>query len=433
VSTTGSDENPGTAAEPFATVSKAIAAGYRNILVYGGVYEQKIELPESGTVSIAPAETTKIPVFVDPDRFLIDSAGTYTTGVYMVNTSYSLLSDTQRIFQDGVPDEATRITTEERMSQQRGKVYRCDDTAIRKCKATTLTEAVAEMQGSAEYRFFYDATGGKLYFTAPSSDFATHPIVCSSNGTLFSGMSRAITLHVCGIECKYMRFDISKTVNSIITNCKASCAYASALGQFVYDNALNPRFVNCEACLAHGKSNGDRFNSHAANSGDTFAHQSGVVLENCWSHDNMDDGWSDHHRGEAMIVGGLYEYNGKGGITPSYGTHVTCHDVYSRHNYNGFAYVAEAEDGGEHGQMICYNCVAEENTRGTGQSNAGFNVSGANNSAVLVGCKTIGNAVGYRCAESTNRMRLIDCSSSGDTKVKGATGTYIIVSTARLE
>lgn len=433
VSPSGSDNNDGTAGKPYATVNKAIESGCNNILLFGGVYRQTITLPDNGTVTIAPAEATAIPVFVDPNMLEIKSAAVHSGKVYVASTNFALLATTPMIFQDGIPDTTTLITNTERMPQQRGKQYRCDDTMVRKCSAATLTDAVAEMQGTEDYKFFYDSADGKLYFTAPNTDFSAHPIVCSSNGKLFNGHTRAITLQVSGIECKYMRFDISNTVNSVISNCKCSGAYASALGQFMYDNALNPRFVNCEACMSHGASNGDGFNSHANNSGgDPFAHQSGVVLENCWAHDNMDDGWSDHYRGEAMIFGGLYEYNGKGGITPSYGTHCICRDVYSRHNYNGFNYVATANDGGQYGQMICYNCVAEENTRGTSKTNAGFIVAGENNKIILVNCKSIRNYVGYKCVAANNIAKLVDCGSFEDTVAVGSTGTYEIIKTSQL-
>lgn len=430
VSPSGSDDNDGTVNNPFATVSKAIENGNDNILLFGGVYRQTIDLPSAGTIRIAPAEAAAIPVFVDPNMLEITSAAVYSGSVYVADASFNMLVDTPMIFQDGIPDAATLITAAERMPQQRGKEHRCDDTMIRKCDAISLADAVTEMEEAEGYKFFYDSNNSKLYFTAPNANFSTNPIVCSSNGKLFSGHTRATTLLVSGIECKYMRFDISNTVNSVISNCKCSGAYASGLGQFMYNDALNPRFINCEACMSHGKSNGDGFNSHATNEGDSFAHQSGVVLENCWSHDNMDDGWSDHHRGEAMIYGGLYEYNGKGGITPSYGTHCICRDVYSRHNYNGFAYVADAADGGKYGQMICYNCVAEENTRGSG--NAGFIVTGENNKMILVNCKTIKNYVGYKCGASTNIAKLIDCGSYQDDVKVGSTGTYEIINTLQL-
>ena len=409
VSPTGSDDNIGTSDKPYATVSKAIADGCRDILLYGGIYEQTIQLPESGTIKIAPAVATEIPVFVDPNRLKITGAEIHTGNVYVVDTSFRVLVDTPMIFQDDIPGVTTLITDAERMPQQRGKEYRCSDTMIRKCTAITLSDAITEMQEAESYKFFYDSTNNKLYFTSPNTDFVTHPIVCSSDGKLFEGISKSVTLHVSGIECKYMRFDISNTVNSIISNCKCSGAYANALGQFVYDDALNAHFINCEACMSHGASNGDGFNSHSTNSGDTFAHQSGVVLENCWSHDNMDDGWSDHSRGETTIIGGLYEYNGKGGITPSYGTHCVCHDVYSRYNYNGFNYVANANDGGQGGQLICYNCVAEENTRGSSADGYGFVTKGEDSSLTLVSCKSIKNRVGYGNTKPTGKIKLIDC------------------------
>ena len=542
VSTTGSNSNIGSYDSPFATVSHAIKNGARNIYVFGGTYEQQIELPDSGVVRIAPAEVGNVPVFLSPERLVIKSAAVYINGgaqnveykytverypnstsrlrtidnlpmqgtsvtvtasgdwqfapikgdklttwatwktewtanirdieaeglmlwiqkvdksdiaedefadaiaavkvtysgvvnpdtaVYVADTSFSNLVKTPRIFQDGVPDATTLISAAERLPQQRGKEYRCDDTRIYKCTATVLADAITEMQSDGTYKFFYDEANSKLYFNAPNSDFNTYPVCCSAEKPkLFTNLSPYITLHVTGIECKYMHFDISQTVNSIIADCKASCAYASALGQFIFDNSINPRFVRCEACLSHGASNGDGFNAHASTStDDVFAYQSGTVMEDCWAHDNMDDGYSEHYRGEAYIIGGLFEYNGKGGVTPSYGTHCSCHGVYSRNNQNGFYYIAEATaaEGGKGGQMICYGCVAENNN--VAGTKSGFRVNGAGNSMTLIDCKAIGNDIGFNVGTDC-RAKLIDCTARGNNTLRTGSEYEIVTTTA---
>ena len=421
VDVNGNDNYSGTLNAPFATVSHAIEKGFRNILVRGGVYEQRIALTLDGVISISPSQKTSIPIFVDPDMMKITSATLYTDNIYKATTDFSNLANTPIIFQDGYADTSTSIPADERMPQQRGKTYRCDDTRIYKCAADNLYDAITEMNATPEYKFFYDGTD--LYFTAPASDFSSYPICASSDSSLFSGLSRKKTLHVSGIECKYMRFDISNTMNSIIADCKCSCAYASALGQFVFDDAINPRFINCEAAMSHGANNGDGFNAHATNSGDTFSHQSGTILENCWSHDNSDDGYSEHAKGESFIIGGLYEYNGKGGVVPAYGSHCTCIGVVSRHNYSGFLIMGAANDQGIGGQLICISCVAYKNDRG-GSSNTGYGfgcyggTSAKPNTMTCVNCHSIDNAssayrVGRTNTDTNNYETLINCYESG--------------------
>ena len=421
VDTNGNDNYSGTLNAPFATVSHAIEKGFRNILVRGGVYEQRIALTLDGVISISPSQKTSIPIFVDPNRMKITSATLYADNIYKATTDFANLANTPIIFQDGYADTSTSISADERMPQQRGKTYRCDDTRIYKCSADNLADAITEMGAASEYKFFYDGTD--LYFTAPSSDFSSYPICASSDTSLFSGLSRKRTLHVSGIECKYMRFDISNTMNSIIADCKCSCAYASALGQFVFDDAINPRFINCEAAMSHGANNGDGFNAHATNSGDAFSHQSGTILENCWSHDNSDDGYSEHAKGESFIIGGLYEYNGKGGVVPAYGSHCTCIGVISRHNYSGFLILGAANDQGIGGQLTCVSCVAYKNDRG-GSSNTGYGFgcyggsSSKPNTMTCVNCHSIDNAssayrVGRTGTDTNNYQTLINCYESG--------------------
>jgi hypothetical protein len=227
-----------------------------------------------------------------------------------------------------------------------------------------------------------------------------------------------------GIDCKYMRVNVANTVNSKISDCLCSGAYASAKGQFMTDNAINAMFIRCEACLSHGASNGDGFNGHASNSGDIDAHESGTILIDCWAHDNTDDGYSEHFRGESLIIGGLFEYNGKAGITPSYGTHCVCNGVYSRNNYNGFLCLNDGDDSGEGTQLECINCIAINNTAPNNYFGYGFLVysnRGVSDSGHLLcaNCYAEGNGrYGYGVglySGQTDYGTFINCTASGNT------------------
>jgi hypothetical protein len=67
--------------------------------------------------------------------------------------------------------------------------------------------------------------------------------------------------------------------------------------------------------------------------------------------------------------------------------------------------------------MICYNCVAENNT-----IDGGFRVNGAGNKAILVNCKSIGNPIGYM-ADTGTIMEIIDCGTLDNNIDKQASGT----------
>jgi hypothetical protein len=205
---------------------------------------------------------------------------------------------------------------------------------------------------------------------------------------------------------------------AVCENCSAK--FALAAGGFRWDNAIGVKLYQCEAAriFAGNETNGDGFNAHSTVSEDAMARHTTCMMMDCWSHDNNDDGYSDHERCECSIHGGLFEYNGKGGLTPSYGSHLVCYDVLSRKNYRGFYYIhAAAEtEGGKYGQMICYNCVAENNT-----IDGGFRVNGAGNKAILVNCKSIGNPIGYM-ADTGTIMEIIDCGTLDNNIDKQASG-----------
>lgn len=428
VSPNGDDGNSGEINTPKATVNAALMSGATDIRLFGGEYSQTINLSmsSSNTISISRYELDKEVTFLNPNRILCNSE-TKVSGynkVYKSDIKVTIATNNTWIFQDNIPDESTLITDEERHPLQRGYKYRCYDTKIRKCSATTLTNALTEIDSSSDYRWFID--GSTLYYSRPSTVNDVNPI-CYSDGTRLLSNTKYKELKISGINSKYMHFAITGSINSEIADCKSVNVYGA--GAFSYNSALNCKFIRCEAARAHHGSNGDGFNGHCNNTGDIYSKQLTATFLDCWSHDNNDDGYSDHERAETTIMGGLYEYNCKGGVTPSYGSHVTCYNTYSRQNYCGFNYVgtAVAEEGGMYGQLICYNCVAENNNRGG--EKAGFNINGTKNSMMLIDCKSIGHNTGYKASNSDNIVTLIDCGSKNNTTTKGGNGKFIINNT----
>lgn len=133
-----------------------------------------------------------------------------------------------------------------------------------------------------------------------------------------------------------------------------------------------------------------------------------------------------------LLVGCL---NGKAGITPSYGEVCTCIDVYSRHNYQGFALVgnvgATGHISGRNGSsLICYGCISDANTRGSQKK--GFVVMGTGNSATFVNCVAMNETRGF-CALGDVYMKLIDCrvvSCGTDKYTEGSSTVEIVNGTA---
>lgn len=415
VANDGSDNNNGDQWHPFATVNHALQSKADCIVIKkSGVYEQTIDLSNAFNkkVTIVNGVPTGRVIFRPSNSLLTDNETLVSgyTHVYSATVSATFATQNKWIFQDGVADESTLISDSERLPLERGYTYRCEDTKIEKCTAQTTSEAVEEIESDDIYKWFYDSSNSTLYFSRPQTVTSGHPIRGSFGTTLFSGAtdaSRSITLNIIGIETKYMIFNITDTSDSHIIDCKSTNVYGD--GAFVYNRCVGAKFERCEAARCFSGANGDGFNAHSNNTGEIYSKQTTVSLIDCWSHDNNDDGYSDHERSETTIIGGLYEYNGKGGVTPSYGSHCNCYHVHSRHNYNGFLYVGSAAvaEGGKYGQLYCNSCVAEYNT--AGGTKMGFRISDAGNSAVLVNCKSIGNIYGYYADTKTHGMKLIDC------------------------
>lgn len=416
VATGGNDENDGlTASRAMATVNAALESGGRHIVLAPGVYEQTINLAyvKYGDFTMQP-QTINERVLFRPNNCVAAESAVAVSGytkVYSFPLEYAFAENNIYIFQDGVADEGTEILAEERHPLQRGYRYRCEDTAIRKTTATTLSDAMPEIETAETYKWFSD--GSTVYLSCPETVSESHPICISRGGTLFSGANRSITLNLTGIESKYQRINVNNTCASILRNCKCTNVYGD--GCFTFNGALAAEFRKCEAARGFNGTNGDGFNGHSGDNGDPFAYQTNAVFIDCWAHDNRDDGSSDHERCESTYIGGLYEYNGYGaGVTPSYGSHTTCNGVYSRKNGDGgFMYSDSAREaeGGVGGQMICYGCVAENNNTWAGHAPAGFDLRGNNNRAILVNCTSIGNPKGFNIESASSLMTLINSSS----------------------
>lgn len=433
VSPSGSDSNTGTGNSPLKTINKALEKGAKTVLLTGGTYLQTIDLSKSkyASLKMKPLNGSNTVVFKDADCIIGESANSVSgyTNVKSITTQKTLASSNKWIWQEGVNDSKSLISDAWRHPLQRGQEYRRTDTRIMRSSLTTLSDALTDIETSASnstYKWYYDS--GVLYFASPSEVTAEHPICCSNGNRLFNNTPNGFTLNVTGVSSKYLIFDVSNTENTTLTDCKSENVYGA--GAFIYNNCISVKFIKCEANSCVTGENGDGFNGHANISNSPFTKQCTALFVDCWAHDNNDDGYSDHERAETTIIGGLFESNNKGGVAPSYGSHLTCYNVIARGNYSGFLCTGTAEqaEGGKYTQMLCYNCLSYQNERGGRKS--GFCVDGENNKMTLIGCKSIHNTYGYTAYASSNTAELIDCCASENTaSVTNGSGTFDIKNT----
>lgn len=428
VSADGNDNNDGRTAEaPKATVTSAIKSGAKTVLVSGGKYYQSVDFDGiEGNIKIAPATPDGLPEFYAPDALITDSETAVPgyTKVYSAPCSKTFDSKIVWIFQDDVPDASTEITTSERHPLQRGKQYRCGDTKIVKCSSESVSDALAEIESASAYKWFHDSANSIIYFSRPQAVTEINPIMASFINTFLKNKTRKLSLEIVGISVKYQFVSLLGLASAILSDC--SCVNCCAAGAYRWDRGVSIKLYRCEAArTCFGTSAGDGFNAHSENTGDAFAHQTSCILFDCWSHDNVDDGYSDHERCEITLYGGLYEHNGGGGVTPAIGSHCTCYNVLSRYNDEAdFFYSGNpvSSEGGVGGQIACYGCVSIG--KGSGR---GFRLNGSEIQGLFYNCICIDRDTGFFSESNggTQVGTLINCSTSGCTTPRSEIFTVI--------
>ena len=420
----GSDDNSGTKTSPLASISKALSitdADTEIVLLSDVTESVNLKQKEEQRSVTIIGEKGKRNKFILGTK--ITEAIQYSGNVYYAELESFPSANKVPVFQHEIADASTLITDEERHPLQRGREYRCESTLL------LSAESIQAVVDAETQMYYWDSTASRLYFKiADGSNLSNNPIVIPNWQRAVYGNDGSVKLTMTNVDVWYGYFDLSLCHSAIISNCSAK--YTLSAGGFVWDNAIGMKLIQCEAARVYsGTTTGDGFNAHSTESSDAQSRHTTCTMIDCWSHDNNDDGYSDHERCECSIHGGLFEYNGKAGVTPATGSHLVCYNVLSRRNHNGFYYTIEvpASEGGKYGQMTCYNCVAENNS-----SEFGFGVQGSGNSMVLVSCKSIGNPKGY-IAKANTKAVLIDCGSLNNTIVKEqASGATITIQNTML-
>ena len=418
----GSDSNSGKEGSPLASFQKALnITGEDTTIIFSGETNETIDVrTKSGQRSL-----TIIGKYGHINRInkgkKLENISTYSTGIYQANVSN--FTDGKVLFQHGVNDVQTLIDDNERLPQQRGMEYRCEHTRlIQKSSLSALEE-------SQEYAYYYSSAESKIYFKPASTDFENHPIIIPSTSYGIGNNDGSVKVEIVNMEFLYCYANLDRCHGAVIKDCKAGYCVNGA--GFRYNLAVGITFEKCEAVRVRQDNVGDGFNAHAnLNSTEfgnapIFSKHVTATLIDCWSHDNQDDGYSDHERSETVIRGGLFEYNGKAGITPSYGSHCCCYNVISRNNFRGFYYTGAVSDvtppeGGKYGQMLCVCCIAKSNT-----NDAGFSVQGAGNRMILKDCLSINHTNGYFADSGTNAL-LYNCKGMDNTNATAGSGTITV-------
>lgn len=348
-----------------------------------------------------------------------------TTNVYQTPLSSFSDADQFQLFQHEVFDESTLIPDNERHPLQRGKTYRCDSTKITR---VTSLDAVKTSEG---YTSFYDTDAQMLYVKIKEgTTLATNPVYIPG-GSGISGNDGSVAFEMVNIEVWYGSISLRFCHGGRAIDCAAKYAFGG--GAWSWEAAIGVELIRCEAARAFsGSSTGDGFNAHSTTTGPALAKHTVATMIDCWSHDNNDDGYSDHERCETTIIGGLFEYNVKAGLTPAFGCHDTIYNAYCRKQVNnGIALVgsATAAEGGRGSQIFVIGCICENNANN-------YYVSGEKsgkdeNFGKFVNCISLnGSKYGYLCGANA-RIELNNCTDSGSPTAKS--GNIVVNNAALVE
>lgn len=347
-----------------------------------------------------------------------------TTNVYQTPlSSFSTVARFQ-LFQHEVFDESTLIPDNERHPLQRGKTYRCDSTKITRVGSL---DAVKTSEGCT---FFYDTNAQMLYVKIKEgTTLAANPVYIPGGSGIF-GNDGSVAFEMVNIECWYGSILLGSCHGGRAIDCAAK--YALGDGAWSWDAAIGVELIRCEAARALSSSTtGNGFNANSTTTDPALAKHTVATMIDCWGHDNNDNGYSDHERCETTIIGGLFEYNVRGGITTAYGAHDTIYNAYCRKQTdNGIALVrsAKAEEGGRGSQIFAIGCICENNK-------VNYYVSGDKsgtdeNFGKFVNCVSLNARYGYFCGTNA-RIELNNCTDSGSSTAKS--GNVIVNNAALVE
>lgn len=347
-----------------------------------------------------------------------------TTNVYQTPlSSFSTVARFQ-LFQHEVFDESTLIPDNERHPLQRGKTYRCDSTKI------TRVGSLDAVKTSEGYTFFYDTGAQMLYVKIKEgTTLAANPVYIPGGSGIF-GNDGSVAFEMVNIECWYGSILLRSCHGGRAIDCAAK--YALDDGAWSWDAAIGVELIRCEAARALSSSTtGNGFNANSTTTDPALAKHTVATMIDCWGHDNNENGYSDHERCETTIIGGLFEYNVRGGITTAYGGHDTIYNAYCRKQTdNGIALVrsAKAEEGGRGSQIFAIGCICENNK-------VNYYVSGDKsgtdeNFGKFVNCVSLNAHYGYFCG-TNSRIELNNCTDSGSSTAKS--GNVIVNNAALVE
>ena len=354
---------------PFKTIQRALDVKPNHVLIASGVYNENITAATRPTLKMTAIPPIYNHVDITPDnpKVLITNGKELTLTpdendptVLSAYQTYKPFSRLEKVF---IKQSMPLIDSGGLLSDGYNVIvweHSKNNETTRLVPVIDLCQCLA-----TEGSFTYDGT--KLYvhpkFSNDSKFIFTDAYVNKENERL-ADFRKIGELTLEGIDFKYS-YDAAVFIyqcNRVnIKDCEASF---SALSNGFATMNTNSNFNNCKGYFNRG----DAFNFHGYGN---------VTVHECFGSNNYDDGCSHHDGTTGTIVGGEYAYNGKGGISPTYGADVYVKDVYSHHNKYGCYAVGETKD--KFREVIHKNNIFINNTASDYLITNNYKINGINN------------------------------------------------------
>lgn len=360
VSPNGLDTNSGDSSQPFLTIQHAIDSGYSRIMLAPGEYkDQKVTIAGKHGISIICNTSQKENnIFESHQRQArakldnsIDITGlTAYNSIFRTALTVDADSSYYKVFVSKEVDPVySGAAYYGRVTTYNAILWEIADNIL-DCTRLVPKLALADCEAT-QGSFFYD--GAYLYIN-PTGGSIVGKAYKRLNDDTFTSLTRGFyiydstDIYVEGLDVQFFPYyDLHANLVSGLT--MRDCGFYFTC----YGSAAE--FTNC---------NGDLLECNAAKAGaDGYGIASGgnTSFYNCNAVYCYDDGISHHDEATGIIDGGVWTYCKKGGVTPSFGSHVTVKNVIATHNLYGI-YVTQSGDRITDGVQYMQNCLAIDNT-----------------------------------------------------------------------
>lgn len=349
VSPTGSDLADGSETSPYRTFSKAIGDGNVNIFAEPGNYGAEVlQLYKKHNINISvrykgTSEYDKIKQNAIIDNSITESVSSDSaTGLLKFALSAPNTSNWYKVFVshtlppkiEGTQSPAYNVVLWKHSTTNEMEDYKL---------VPVLSLALCQ---STQDSFFYDSSVGMVYINSSDSGMQFKRLSFETSSVCV--MNKCTNVHIENLTFKYgFEYGVFVEDSSNISLCGCEADHAAVRANIYGSNGTTLTLNCCKAYKA---------------TADGFACSDKVRLDlfNCVGSYNYDDGVSHHRGSEGMIVGGVFEYNGKGGIaTPTYNSVVNIYGAISRGNSYGI--YAASESTMPIATFVANGCVLADN------------------------------------------------------------------------